>query len=120
MVAEIAVYFPERENHRHRRAIVISCKQGRAREALLRRESGLIIFYKGLPGWIFPGVGLAAGGDRADQRVLGVTLCRKDSLVDHDRAAEQMRLAAGLLVLIEEVDGVSAAEPAVDRVDVVG
>ncbi len=31
-----------------------------------------------------------------------------------------MRLAASLLVLIEEVDGVGTAEPEIDRVDVVG
>src|SRR5258707_8913597 len=111
IVAEVAVDFPQAQDQRRRRVIIIGRKQRRAREALLRREGSLIVFHEGLPARIFPGIGLAAGGDRADQRVLGVALGRKDGLVDHDRAAEQMRLAAGLLVLIEEVDGVRAAKP---------
>ena len=85
--------------------------------SVLRRER-LIGLHESLPARI--GVGLAAGGDGADQRLLGVAFRRKDGLIDHDRAAEQVGLAAGLLVLIEEVDGVRAAEAEIDRVDVVG
>ncbi len=52
--------------------------------------------------------------------VLGVALGGEDGLVDHDRAAHQMRLAAGLLILVQEVDGVGAAKTEIDRIDVVG
>ncbi len=31
-----------------------------------------------------------------------------------------MRLAAGLLVLVEEVDGIGAAEAEIDRIDIIG
>src|ERR1700738_2556151 len=94
IVAEVAVDFPQAQDQRRRRVIIVGRKQRRAREALLRREGSLIVFHEGLPARILPGVGLAAGGGGAGQRVLGVTLGRKDGLVDHDRAAEQMRLAA--------------------------
>ncbi len=63
---------------------------------------------------------MAAGGHRADQRVLSATLGGQHGLVDHDAAADQMRFAAGLLVLIEEVDRIAAAEAEIDGIDVIG
>ena len=53
------------------------------------------------------------------QRVLGAAFGRQDGLVDHDRSAHQMGLAAGLLVLVQEVDGIGAAETEIDRIDIV-
>src|ERR1700720_598817 len=54
IVREIAVYLPQGEDQRHRRAVVVGREQGRAREAFLRWESGLIILHEGLPARIFP------------------------------------------------------------------
>ena len=51
-------------------------------------------------------------------RVLLLALRAEHGLVDGDRAADQRRGAAGLLVLGQEVDAVGAAERDVDRVDV--
>src|ERR1700736_1976808 len=44
IVAEVAVDFPQAQDQRRRRVIIVGRKQRRAREALLRREGSLIVF----------------------------------------------------------------------------
>ena len=54
----------------------------------------------------------------SDQRLFRLAFRRQHGLIDHDRAADQFRVAAGLLILVEEVQRVGAAEAEIDRVDV--
>src|SRR3954454_15956671 len=100
-------------------AVIVGRKKRWAREALVGRKRVLICLHEFLPAGILPGVGLAARRDGADQRVLGVALGGKDGLVDHDGTAHQMRLAAGLLILVQEIDGVRAAEAEIDGVYII-
>ena len=80
----------------------------------------LVGFYKSLPLRVIPSVGQRACGVDADQCLFGLALRRQDRLIDHDRAADELGVAAGLLVLVEEVDGVGTAQTQIDGVDVVG
>ena len=57
-------------------------------------------------------------GDRADQRVAALALVVQDVLADGDRAADDRLVAARLLVLVQEVHRVRAAEHHRQRVHV--
>ena len=92
------------------------------REQRRRREGvGLLLvgLDEGQPCRRVVGVGDRAGRRRADDDVAHLALRGQHRLVDGDRTADQRRLAAGLLVLGQEVDAIGAAERHVDRVDIV-
>ena len=63
-------------------------------------------------------IGHRTGGRRAEQRFAPLALEVEHGLVDRDRAADHRLVAAGLLVLAEEVHGVGAAQHDQQRVDV--
>ena len=60
------------------------------------------------------------GRGHADQGFFRLALSRHYGLVDHDRAADELGVAAGLLKLVEKVHRVSAAETEIDRIHVIG
>jgi hypothetical protein len=123
VVRKIALDLVERLKHRVGRVVVVDGEQRGAGEGILEvagLRMRLVGLHERLPFRVRVVVGHAAGGDGADQRVLGLALRRQHGLVDHDRAAEQVGVAAGLLILVEEVHRVGAAEAEIDGVDVIG
>src|SRR4029453_8695817 len=83
-------------------------EQRRAREAVL--EVRLVVGDELLPFRRVDRIGHRTGGRRAQQRFAPLALEVEHGLVDRDRAADHRLVAAGLLILAEEVHGVGAAQ----------
>src|SRR5262245_3389430 len=101
---KVALYRLESVKRRLHVDVVDEGEQRRAGEAVL--EVGLVVGHELLP---FRGVDTVrhrAGGRRAEQRFAALALEVQHGLVDRDRAADHRLVAAGLLVLAEEVHGV--------------
>src|SRR5271166_4807793 len=118
VVGQVALDLVKRRQHRLGFDVVALGKQRGGGEAVLVRR--LVLVHELLPGGSVVVVGDRAGCRRADHVVALLALRAEHGLIHGDRAADQRRRAARLLILAEEIDAVGAAERDVDRVDLVG
>src|SRR5262245_66154365 len=99
--------------------MVADAKQRRRGEPLVGRERVLVGLDVARPFWRWVINGERTRRRGADEGVLGLALGAQYGLVGHNGAADQIGFATGLLVLVEEVDGIRAADAKVDGIDII-
>src|SRR5215471_20408164 len=107
-VREVALHRFQAVERRLHVEVVHEREQRRARIAV--GEVLLVVGHERLPLWGFVGIGDRRARDGANQRIATLALVVQDVLAHRDGAADHRLVTAGLLVLVQEVHSVGAAQ----------